>query len=87
MIKKSFMLAIMMVFAGGAFAHADCTAEEAQAKAQDFMNAATALAQKDADKYAQVAQAMQEQLPELQQNVNDLNSLCKFYDEWIEKMQ
>ena len=87
MIKKSFMLAIMMVFAGGAFAHAGCTAEEAQAKAQDFMNAATTLAQKDAQKYAEVAQAMQQQLPELQKNVNDMDALCKFYDEWIEKMQ
>ena len=89
MIKKSFMIAVLMVFAGGAFAHAACTAEEASAKAQEFMNAATALAQKDAQKYQEVATAMQKDLPALQQSAtnNDLDALCKFYDDWIEKMK
>jgi hypothetical protein len=45
-----------------------------------------ALAQKDAQKYGEVAQAMQAQLPELQK-MQDLDALCKFYDEWIAKMK
>ena len=87
MIKKSFMIAVLMVFASGAFAHAACTPEEAGAKAQEFMNAATTLAQNDAQRYQEVTTAMQQQLPALQQNVNDLDALCKFYDEWIAKMK
>ena len=65
---------------------AECTAEEAQAKAQVFMNQAMELAQQDAKKYQEVPQAMLTQLPELQK-INDLEGLCKFYDEWSKKME
>ena len=89
MIKKSFLIAVFMVLASGALAHAACTPEEATAKAQEFMTAATTLAQKDAQKYQEVATAMQKELPALQQNATngDLDAICKFYDEWIEKMR
>ena len=75
-----------MFLCSGAFAGAACSVEEAQAKATEFSNAAMALAQKDPNKYAEVAQAMQVQLPELQK-ANDIDALCKFYDEWTAKMK
>jgi hypothetical protein len=86
MLKKGFALAVMLVLASGVVAHAACTAEEAQAKGQTFTNAAMALAQKDPQKYGEVAQAMQTQLPELQK-MQDMDALCKFYDEWTAKMK
>ena len=86
MLKKSFLLAVLLVLGTGVFAKAACTAEEAQAKSQAFMNAAMELAQKDPEKYGEVAQAMQTELPELQK-INDLDGLCKFYDDWTEKMK
>mgnify|MGYP003622191678 CR=1 FL=1 len=85
-MKKIVLLASVLVLCGGAFARAACTVEEAQAMATEFSNAAMALAQKDPNRYAEVAQAMQAQLPELQKN-NDLDALCRFYDEWAVKMK
>ena len=86
MLKKSFFLAMMIVLGSGILAEAGCTPEDVQAKSQKFMDIAMRLAQKDPDKYGEVAQAMQTQLPELQK-LNDLDGLCKFYDEWTVKMQ
>ena len=85
-MKKILSLAVFALLCSGAFAGASCTVEEAQAKATEFSNAAMALAQKNPDKYAEVARAMQEQLPELQK-ANDLDKLCSFYDEWTTKMK
>ena len=86
MFKKSLFLAIVLILATAAFTNAACTAEDAQAKAQVFMNKAMELAQKDAQKYQEVAEAMQTQLPELQK-ISDFEGLCKFYDEWMAKME
>lgn len=87
MTKKSLIFAILMLLGTGAFAGAaSCTPEDVQAKAQKFMDTAMLLAQKDPDTYAEVAQAMQTQLPELQ-TLHDLDGLCKFYEDWTAKMQ
>ena len=86
MLHKSVLAALAMLMLMGAFAKAACTPEEAQAKAQDFMNAAIALAQKDPQRYQAVAQAMQTQLPELQK-ANEMDKVCNFYDEWLAKMK
>ena len=85
MKKLLVSLVLCLMFAG--VAEAACTTEEAQAKALEFSNSALALAQKDATKYQEIAMAMQKELPELQKNVNDLDALCKFYDDWIAKMK
>ncbi len=85
-MNKLLSLAAAIVLCSASFAGAACTVEEAQAKATEFSNAAMALAQKDPNKYAEVAQAMQTQLPELQKS-NDLEKICAFYDEWTAKMK
>ena len=86
MLKRSFALAVLFLLGSGVFASAACTPEEAQAKAQDFMNVAITLAQKDPQRYQAVAQAMQSELPELQK-ANDMEKLCAFYNDWIAKMK
>lgn len=85
MLKKALLPAIIMIFCGG-LSKAACTPEEAQAKAQEFMNAAIALAQKDPKKYQSVATVMQSELPELQK-LEDMGKLCEFYDDWLAKMK
>ena len=86
MLKKSVVVALAILLHTAALAEAACTPEEAQAKHQEFMNAAILLAQKDTQRYQAVAQAMQTQLPELQK-ANDFEKLCAFYDQWIAKMK
>ena len=86
MLKKSIYVAFVMMLCSGSFVKAACTPEEAQGKAQEFMNAAIALAQKDPQRYQLAAQAMQNELPELQK-ANEMDKLCNFYDEWLAKMK
>ena len=86
MLKRSILLALGMVLCPGVFGEAACTPEEVQAKAQEFMNAAIALAQKEPQRYQSVAQARQNELPELQKS-DDLEKICNFYDTWIVKMK
>ena len=86
MLHKSILVALILVLCTGLFAEAACTPEEAQAKAQEFMNAAIALAQKEPQRYQVVAQALQNELPELQK-ANETDKICNFYDEWLAKMK
>ena len=86
MVKKSIFLVMTLLLMSGACAQAVCTPEDAQIKAWRFMDIAVQLAQKEPDRYAEVARAMQTELPELQKN-GDHQGLCKFYDTWIEKMK
>ena len=86
MLQKSILTALIFVLCTSIFAEAACTPEEAQAKAQDFMNAAIALAQKEPQRYQAVAQALQNELPELQK-ANEMDKICSFYDEWLAKMK
>lgn len=83
---KSIVFALLMILTSGKVAVAACTPEDVQVKAQKFMDIAMVLAQKAPDRYAEVAQALQTELPELQK-LEDLDGLCGFYDKWIEKMR
>jgi len=85
-MKKSIFIAVMLVLGSVSYAAAACTAEEAQAKAQAFQQAAIAAAQKDPQKYQEAMTAMQKDVPELQK-ANNMDALCKFYDEWAEKLK
>ena len=87
MLKKVLALALVSLFATASVAGAACTAEEAQEKANAFTAALTEAAQKDQQKYMDAVTAMQNDLPALQENPNDLDALCKFYDEWTEKLK
>ena len=89
MLKKSFALGVLLVLAMGGFAKAGCTQEEMTQKAQSFAIAVQSMAQKDPQKAQEVAMAMQKELPELQQKATagDIDGICKFYDDWSEKMK
>ena len=86
MVKKILAFTIMMVLGSASYAGAACTVEEAQAKAQAFQQAARNAAQKAPQKYQEAMAAMQNELPELQK-ANNLDALCKFYDDWAEKLK
>ena len=86
-MKKLFMGMVMVLMVGSAaFVQADCTPEEAQKKAMDFAQAVQTKSQKDPAGYAQIMQELQPQLLELQQK-QDMQALCKFYDEALPKLQ
>jgi hypothetical protein len=85
-MKKVLALSVVMFLGSIGIANAACTAQEAQDKAQAFQQAAMASAQKDPQKYQEAMTAMQKDLPELQK-VNDMDALCKFYDDWTKKLK
>ncbi|MDR1228097.1 MAG: hypothetical protein LBK55_03625 [Azoarcus sp.] len=85
-MKKVLALGAVMFLGSIGIANAACTAQEIQDKAQAFQQAAMASAQKDPQKYQQAMDAMQKDLPELQKT-NDMNAMCKFYDDWAKKLK
>jgi hypothetical protein len=86
MMKKALALSFMLLLGSAVSAGAACTAEEAQAKVAAFQQAAMASAQKDPQKYANAMAAMQKDLPELQK-ANNMDAICKFYDDWTAKLK
>ena len=87
---KKLIFAIFCVVAVAGLAgvsHAGCTQEELQAKVQKFSTNVQSTAQKDPQKYQEVALAMQKDLPELQKNAQDMDKLCEFYDTWNAKLK
>jgi hypothetical protein len=85
-MKKVFVLGCMMLLGSATSVGAACTQQELLAKAQDFQQIYTAAAQKDPQKVQEVTLAMQKDLPELQKS-NDVDALCKFYDDWTQKLK
>ena len=85
-MKRTVLLVLSMLLCPGVSVNAACTPEQIQAKAQEFMNIAIALAQKDPQRYQSVAQALQNELPELHK-AGDFEKICLFYDNWIAKMK
>lgn len=67
-------------------AHAACTQEDAQKKAMQFTTQVQTLAQKDA---ARAQKLMQEFAADSQklQTMKDMDAVCKYYDDMIEKMK
>ena len=86
MFKKSLILGVMLLLGTASYAGAACTVEEAQAKAQAFQQALMETAQKNPQKYQGAITAMQKDLPELQKT-NNMDALCKFYDDWTAKLK
>ena len=86
MLKKILALSVFLILGTAPYAGAACTVEDMQAKAQAFQQAAMNAAQKDPQKYQDAMTAMQKDLPELQK-VNNMDALCKFYDDWTEKLK
>ena len=86
MIRKIIAFTALMILGTVSYASAECTVEDLQAKAQAFQEVAMAAAQKDAQKYQDAMTAMQKDLPELQK-ANNMDALCKFYDDLTAKLQ
>ena len=82
----SLVLSAALLLGSFSLAVAACSPEEAQSKANAFAQAIQEMAQKDPANYATVMQELQPQLLELQQK-QDLDALCKFYDEALEKLK
>lgn len=85
---KLVSLALAAALSLGSFslAMAACSPEEAQTKAMAFAQAMQDKAQKDPSNYAAIMQDLQPKLLELQQK-QDMEALCSFYDEALEKLK
>lgn len=80
-------LAATMLLTGSlSAAHAACSPEEAQTKANAFAQAIQAKGQADPAGYATIMQDLQPQLVQLQQK-QDMDALCAFYDEALNKLK
>lgn len=86
MFKKVAMFAVILTLGLSSYAVAGCSQEEAVAKAQEFQQVLMQAAQKDPQKYQDVVTAMQKDLPALQQ-ANNIDAVCKFYDDWTAKLK
>ncbi len=86
MRKLLAVMVVTLMLGGAALVQADCTPEEAQKKALDFAQAIQTKSQQDPAEYARIMQELQPQLTELQQK-QDMQALCKFYDEALTKLQ
>ncbi|MDR2573125.1 MAG: BTB/POZ domain-containing protein KCTD2 [Desulfovibrio sp.] len=82
-MKKIFLSSLLSVFAASS-AYAACTQEEAQQKAMAVSTQIQALAQKDAKRFQEVITEFQKKSQELA-NIQDLDAVCKYYDEMLEK--
>ena len=86
MFKKVFIFTVLLSFSVGSYAFAGCSTDEAMAKAKAFQEVVVDVAQKDPQKYQEIMTAMQNDLPALQTSDN-MDALCKFYDDWTEKLK
>ena len=86
-MKNALAFTAALLIAGTVHAaHAACTPEEAQAKANAFAQAVQTKAQNDPNGYATIMQELQPQLLDLQQK-QDMNALCDFYDAAMDKLK
>ncbi len=85
---KFLSLALAAALSLGSFslAMAACSPEEAQNKAMAFAQAMQNKAQSAPNSYAGIMQELQPKLLELQQK-QDMEALCRFYDEALEKLK
>ena len=78
------MFATLITFICSASAvYAECTPEQMQQKAVEFSTQVQALAQKDAARAQTLMQEFATKTQEMQGK--DMDALCKYYDEMIEK--
>jgi len=84
---KKLLVALICVVGLAGVSYAGCTQEELQTKVQEFSTNLQQVAQKDPQKYQEVTLSMQKDLTELQKNVQDMDKVCKFYDDWNAKLK
>jgi|TergutMp193P3_1026864.scaffolds.fasta_scaffold16133_4 hypothetical protein len=85
-MKKALLLAVLAWGVGGT-AWAECTTPEAKAEA--VSKRVQEVAQTDPAKAMPVIQEIQVRVPEFQKNPKgyDVEAICKFYDDMLEKLR
>ena len=86
---KMFVACVAMIMTLGlaASVQAGCTPEEVQKKSVEFSQAIQAKSQKDPQGYAVIMQELQPEILQLQQNPQDLDAACAFYDKALKKLK
>ena len=89
-MKKSIAI-VLAAFMGsmGGTALAECTPDEAQAKADAVSRRISEVAPKDPARAVAVAQEVGVRIPEFQNNPQgyDIEGLCRFYDDMLQKLE
>ena len=86
-MKKILFLAVVFVLCSAGVASAACTAEEAQQKALTYAQAVQEKSQKDREGYNKFMDTYKTKIMELQKNPDDLDALCKFYDDALQELK
>ena len=81
-MKKILLFSALVLLFSAHTAFAACTPEQAQQKAMQVATQLQALAQKDAAKFQKLMQEFQQKSAELQTK-NDMDAVCKYYDDMI----
>ncbi len=86
MKKISFLLACALLLSTASLASAACSPEEAQKKANRIRRCRSEKIPGRSQGYAKIMQELQPQLLKVQQEQN-LENMCKFYDDALEKLK
>ena len=84
-MKKIALAVALLIYCAAPAALAACTQEDIAAKSVKLQELIVQAAQNAPEKIQEIAEAMQKDLPVLQQ-ATDLDPLCKAYDGWMEKL-
>ena len=84
-MKKIALAVALLIYCAAPAAHGACTQEDIAAKSVKLQELIVQAAQNAPEKIQEIAEAMQKDLPVLQQ-ATDLDPLCKAYDGWMEKL-
>jgi len=84
-MKKIALAVALLIYSAAPAAHGACTQEDIAAKSVKLQELIAQAAQNAPEKIQEIAEAMQKDLPVLQQ-ATDLDPLCKAYDGWMEKL-
>ena len=89
MKKAVALLCALFVLGAGGAAFAACTPDEAQARADLVSKRISEVAPKDPPKAVAVAQEVAIRIPEFQKNPKgyDIEGLCRFYDDMLDKLK
>jgi hypothetical protein len=85
-MKNVLVLGLLLGLFGAGYAGAAYAPEDLAAKATAFQQALMDMAQKDQQKYTAALTAMQKDLPALQQ-AQDVDAMCRFYDDQLERLK
>ena len=86
MLKRSLFFIVAGVLVAFSETYAVCTPEDVEEKSRAFISEFQALASADNSKYIEAIGIIEQNLPALQ-DAESLDAICKFYDDWQEKVK